>query len=246
MDDNAQDAAATTSRPLLTACVFFVVSTVLAGGAVYGYRALGERFVPGLEERQGEVVFKRAQGLAFSGENEKALETFARAVSLPFDNPKDRAWCWQEFGALLSKQRRFKDAAKALRTSIEFYEKDPEAHELLCIALQHEDRFEEMAIVAMHWFSHSATKEHMGEAKFNLGLALENQGLVDEALVAYLDGHRLNPMSHNSFHAARILESKGHEEKAFELFKAFLQDGVGWRVAVAKDRYDALQRKRPK
>ncbi|MFP4191465.1 MAG: tetratricopeptide repeat protein [Candidatus Hydrogenedentota bacterium] len=236
-----------THEDITTGYVLFGFFTVLAFlallGGIVAYARVAPDFLEGLDETIGENVALRARTLADAGYTEEAIAKYREALDTPFEDPRQKAWAQRRFGVLLQEQNELDEAAEILRASLETYPDDLVTHGRLTVTLRQAERFEEGAEAARDWAETAEAQnevENEAHAWTNLGLCLQELGREDEALEAFETGHQLVPGSANSFHAAQILERRGHVGDARDHYEAYLEEGEGWRLEKAQERVDAL------
>ncbi len=224
-----------------------VVATAVFVLAVQGLAGSGRSLAEGLDDQLGEVAFKRAQALANEGKTPEALDEYVRALDLPFENPRQRGFALREYARLLAGEGRPEEALPLLEECLGRYDDDLVAHGLYCSALRGATRHEDLLDAAQQWLA-SATRmdstSNRAHALFHRGAALESLGREQEALDAYLQGYKTDPVTHNGYHAASMLLERGETERALKVLRGYIEVGAGWRLDSAKELLARIQAER--
>ncbi|HOZ45976.1 MAG TPA: hypothetical protein PLO37_09605 [Candidatus Hydrogenedentes bacterium] len=220
---------------------------VLFVGGIYGYARLGGPIVNRLGTRLGEVVVEEAKRLHEAGETAAEIETYRKALDVPFDDPRQRGWALRGLAEALIGDRRAIEALPVLDDCIKAHPDDLKARGLLCDAFRQLERHEDVLTAATAWFEQAALQQSDGDrahAKYQMGAALEAEGSTDEALEAYLEGHRFDATGLNAYHAAKLLYDAGQPDKALELLDGYIEHGSGWRLDSARKLRDRIAQER--
>lgn len=200
----------------------------------------GETYVENLAEGTGEWQCLKGTRLAESGNIPEALEAYAAAAGLAFEAPRSKAACLAQYGALLVREGRYEEALAPLRESVEYDVSYAPAYAPLCTVLEKTGRMEEWEIMATAWFAYARSTAERARAKEQLGRALLKQGRTDEALDAFLAGHRIQTASHNAYYIGRIYDERGDWDAALYYYGAYLEFGMGDRAQLAHLRREFL------
>jgi tetratricopeptide (TPR) repeat protein len=202
----------------LIAVGFTCALFLLFAGGVRVVAAEEASRVAALDGRIGEVVAQEARAQWRAGDAAAALALFERALSLPFDDPRQRAWRAEEFGRLLMTGPRH-DTAVRFATMLAPHE--PATAERLMLMLHKrlmaQDRPEDALDAARAWRESLGVEERPALAAHAMvleGHALYALGRVDEAAGRYLAAHETHPTVAGALAGARALSELGRDAEA--------------------------------
>ncbi|GMU90982.1 MAG: hypothetical protein AMXMBFR4_00400 [Candidatus Hydrogenedentota bacterium] len=206
---------------------------------VYAYAHRGGPLVDRLSGNIGELIVERAKGLVEAGDVEGAVAAYRQAFQVPFEDPRQREWALMDFGGLLIRKQRPDEAVPVLRECLATFP-DARVHDLLCAALFQSGEHEAALRAANAFLAFAKDNPIRALAYYHIGAALEALDDTDAALSAYLEGSRLDPASHNTFHAAALLQARGRTLEALRLLDQYIPHGSGWRLESARKRREAI------
>ncbi len=229
--------------PWAVALGFSGVALFFAG--VYTYATRGEVFVTGLDRRMGEILARRAESLAASGDVDAALAAYSKALAAPFEHASQRATWQREYGRLLLAQGQYTDALAQLDSAVRATPTDLKVRGLLCEFYRQTAQYDSLEDAARNWLTlaqAAGSGVNVSQAQYHLGLAYENTGKLDDALAAYAQGHEADPSGVNAYHEAELLIRLGRREDALPLLESYVKIGEGARLADARKRLEELRK----
>lgn len=224
-------------RAQFLALCTFAFAFFVAG--VYAYAHRGGPLVDRLSGNIGELIVERAKGQVEAGDVEGGIAAYLQAFQVPFDDPRQRAWALMDFGGLLIREQRPDEAVPILRECLAAFP-DARVHDLLCAALFQSGEHEAALRAANAFLAFAKDDPIRALAYCHIGAAQEALDDTEAALSAYLEGSRLDPASHNTFHAAALLQARGRTLEALRLLDQYIPHGSGWRLESARKRREAI------
>ena len=114
--DPAEEIPQADSPKSLTPIIRFSIVLAFAGFVVFVssvrlFAAYGGPWVDGLDDQIGEIVRGRAKDLASAGHVDEAVDMYASALALRFDDPQQRDWATDELIGLLAAKGRWTQLA---------------------------------------------------------------------------------------------------------------------------------------
>lgn len=219
------------------------VAVFFAG--VYAYAIRGEAFVIGLDRRMGEILARRAESLAASGDVDTALAAYSKALAAPFEHAGQRTMWQREYGRLLLAQGQYTEALAQLDSAGRAAPADLKVRALLCELYRQSAQYDLLEDAARNWLTlaqAAGSGVNISQAQYHLGLAYENTGKLDDALAAYARGHEADALGVNAYHEAELLIRLGRRDEALPLLESYVKIGEGVRLANARQRLDGLRK----
>ncbi len=214
-----------------------IACLAVLAAAVYLYGRHGGDWVDGLSPSVGEVTLLRAESLAAAGDTDAAQEQFWAALELDFDHPESAVRARMGLARLLMDKDRPAEAAEVLEPCRELAPDSLKVFGALASARAAARDYEGLEALSEDWLEAARAADdtvHQGLALYNRGQALEQRGETDEALEAYLQGHKIDPAGYNGYNAAVQLAEAGRRDEAAALLRAYRPRAVDWRRDAAR------------
>lgn len=202
----------------LVALGFTCLLFLLFAGGVRVFALNTATGVTALDGRIGEVVAEEARAQWRAGDASAALSLFERALSLPFDDPRQRAWRAEEFGRLLMTGPTYEPSKRFV---LMLAPHEPAAARRLMLLLHKrliaQGRTVDALDCARHWRQALASAERpalQAHAFLLEGHALREAGRLAEAADRYRAAHEVEPTATHALAAARALLDLGRTADA--------------------------------
>jgi tetratricopeptide (TPR) repeat protein len=212
--------------------------------SVYSFAKYGGSWVDDLDDRIGEIVAARASALAGAGREDEALALYEEALSLRFDEKRQRVFRSVDYARLLMKTRHFDEAFAVCASLVELDEAySRRIFRELQDSLNEEGRYEERLRHCGSWREiglRDNRREVILQALRNEAYTSLRLRRVDKAVEAFADLFRLRPDPKDALAMAQTLIGRGCGREAIAYLEYVIENGDGENRASATELLSTL------
>jgi len=204
------------------------LAVVLFAAAVVAFARYGGPTVNALSRQLGETVAADALRLAEAGMAGDAIRMYERALSIPFENPRQAVLARQRLARLLLDEGDPAAAVPVLEAALAADPADLWNYSLLCTAYLRSGAPEQALATATAWLERAQAAGDTGGirwAHYNRGTALNRLGDAAGALAAYEASYAAVPSGESAYQAALLLQRAGRTQEARDYAARAIEHG---------------------